>query len=148
MTLISSQSDIWADSYDQNTGGRPNSLTECLDSQLQPPFQNNAESFRNKAASGRCSPEVRTDAAVSHISVWEGNPISPRTLTGVWTVSFERMHLNIGIFSKSDERADKLPCRPDGCNFELFEASRHWRGPNGITTLFERKLLTDESPDP
>jgi hypothetical protein len=35
MTPISSQYDIWAESYDQNIEGRP-------DSQLQPPFQNSA----------------------------------------------------------------------------------------------------------
>jgi hypothetical protein len=40
MTPISSKSDIWAESYDQNTGGRPDSFTEHPDGQLQPPFQN------------------------------------------------------------------------------------------------------------
>jgi hypothetical protein len=48
MTSISSQSDIWTESYDQNTGGRPNGLTERPDCQLQPPFQNRAKSFHNK----------------------------------------------------------------------------------------------------
>jgi hypothetical protein len=36
-----------------------------------------------------------------------------------------RMHLNTRIFLNSEERKDDLPLRPDGCNLELFEASRH-----------------------
>jgi hypothetical protein len=40
MTPISSQSDIWAESYDQNTGGYLDGLTKRPDGQLQPPFQN------------------------------------------------------------------------------------------------------------
>jgi hypothetical protein len=40
MTPISSQSDIGAESYDQNTRGRLYGLTKRLNSQLQPPFQN------------------------------------------------------------------------------------------------------------
>jgi len=59
MTPISSQSDIWAESYDWNTKGRPDGLTERLDDQLQPPFQNSAESFHIKATSERCFPSVR-----------------------------------------------------------------------------------------
>jgi hypothetical protein len=62
MTPISSQSDIWAESYDQNTRERPDGLTERPDDQLQPPFQNSAESFHIKAASRRCCPSVRTVA--------------------------------------------------------------------------------------
>jgi len=44
-THISSQSDIWVKSYDQNTRGCPHGLTERPDGQLQPPFQSCTESF-------------------------------------------------------------------------------------------------------
>jgi hypothetical protein len=37
-----------------------------------------------------------------------------------------QFHFSTGIFSNSKERADNLPLRLDGCNLELFEASRHW----------------------
>lgn len=47
MTVISSQSNICVKSYGQNTEGCPDGLTERLDSQLQPPFQNSTESFHN-----------------------------------------------------------------------------------------------------
>jgi len=40
--------------------------------------------------------------------------------------SSERMHLNAGFFWNSKERPDVLLRRPDGCNLELFETSRHW----------------------
>jgi hypothetical protein len=53
MKPISSQSDIWVKSNDQNTRG-------CPDGQLQPPLQDSAESFHNKAVSGRCCPSVWT----------------------------------------------------------------------------------------
>jgi len=106
MIPISSQSDIWAKSYDQNTRGRPDGLTERPDNQLQPPFQNSAESFHIKAASGRCCPSVQTWTPhcpnglqlSSHICVWDRNPIACRTLNGVQTV---------------------LPRRPDGCTWTL-----------------------------
>jgi hypothetical protein len=62
MMLISSQSYIWSESYDRNTRGRSDGLTERPDDQLQPPFQNSAESFHIKAMSGRCCPSVRTVA--------------------------------------------------------------------------------------
>jgi hypothetical protein len=39
--------------------------------------------------------------------------------------SSKRFHWNIGIFSNSEEHPDDLPLRLDGCNLELFEASRH-----------------------
>jgi len=42
MTQITSQSDIWVESYDQNNGGRPEGLTERPDDQLQLPFENSA----------------------------------------------------------------------------------------------------------
>jgi hypothetical protein len=66
MTLISSQSDIGVKSYDQNTRGCPDGLTERPDGQLQPPFQSSTESFHNKAASGRYFPSVRTVALRMH----------------------------------------------------------------------------------
>jgi len=43
-------------------------------------------------------------------------------------------------FSNSEEHPDDLPLCPDGCNLELFEASRHWWASG-------RMLLTDERPD-
>jgi len=65
-TPILSQSDIWVKRYDQNTGRCPDGLTERPDDQLQPPLQDSAESFHNKAASGRCCPSVRTVALRIH----------------------------------------------------------------------------------
>jgi hypothetical protein len=58
------------------------------------------------------------------------------------------MHWNIGIFSNSEEHPDDLPLRPDGCNLELFEASRHWWA-SGWKDLVVRTddALTDERPD-
>jgi hypothetical protein len=41
-------------------------LTERPDDKLQLPFQNSAESFHNKAASGRCFLSVRTAALRLH----------------------------------------------------------------------------------
>jgi hypothetical protein len=59
MTLISSQSNIWPKSYDQNTRGCLDGLAERPDGQLQLPFQNSTESFHNKAAFGWCCPSVQ-----------------------------------------------------------------------------------------
>jgi hypothetical protein len=56
----------------QNTGSRLNGLTERPDGHLQPPFQNNAESFHNKASSGRCCPSVRTVALLLHDLPYQG----------------------------------------------------------------------------
>jgi hypothetical protein len=66
MKLISSQSDIWVKRYDQNTRGCPDGLTKRPDGQLQPPLQDSAESFHNKAMSGRYFPSVRTVALRLH----------------------------------------------------------------------------------
>jgi len=167
ITPISSQFDIWAESYDRNTIGRPDGLTERPDDQLQPPFQNSAESFHIKAASGRlhfCCTTCLTKDSVrmgtphrsdglqlsSHICVWDRNPIAYRTLNGVWTV---------------------LPRRPDECTWTLDSS----RTLNSVRTIFHyvwtdaifnsskfldtdgcpdgkfsssgRMLLTDERPD-
>jgi hypothetical protein len=76
MTQISSQSDIWAESYDQNTRGCSDGLTERLDGQLQPPFQNSTESFHNKAASGR-----------STMSLFSASVKETRNILEHWVVS-------------------------------------------------------------
>jgi hypothetical protein len=61
-------------------------LTERLDGQLQPPFQNRAESFHNKATSGRFCPSVRTVALQLHvitiIRLWNVQTLK----ADVWTV--------------------------------------------------------------
>jgi hypothetical protein len=48
MKPISSQSDIWVKSYDQNTRACPDGLIERLDGQLQSPFQSSTKSFHTR----------------------------------------------------------------------------------------------------
>jgi hypothetical protein len=57
------------------------------------------------------------------------------------------MRWNTGIFSNSEERPDDLPLRLDGCNLELFEASRHWWASGPKISSSGWMLLTDERPD-
>jgi hypothetical protein len=58
------------------------------------------------------------------------------------------MHLSAGFFLNYEERPDDFPLRPDGCNLELFEASRH-RWASGLKVLVVRTddALTDERLD-
>jgi hypothetical protein len=127
MTPISSQFDIWAESYDRNTRGRPDGLTERLDDQLQLPFQNSAESFHIKAASRRlhfCCTTCLTNDSVrtgtphrpdglqlsSHICVWDRNHIACRTLNSVrtvWHYVWTDAILNSSKFLDTDECPDK-----------------------------------------
>jgi hypothetical protein len=109
MNPISSQSDIWVKSYDQNTQGCPDGLTERPDGQLQPPLQDSAESFHNKAVSGRCCPSVRTVALRLHeITIIRLGASRPWRLTSErlnWCTQFPYMKL---------DRLDHEGWRPDG----------------------------------
>jgi len=98
MTLISSQSDIWVKSYDKNTGGCPDGLTERPDSKLQLSFQNSTESFHNKAESGQCCPSVRTVALRLHvitiIRLWASEPWRLMSRQLNWCTEFPYMMLD------------------------------------------------------
>jgi hypothetical protein len=117
MTPISSKSDIWAESYDQNTGG-------CPDGKLQLPFQNSTESFHNKAASGRCCPSVRTVAHRLHvitiIRFWASGPWRLMSRRLNWCTQFPYMML---------DRPDYEDWRPDG--WTLYARLTLWRTSSG-----------------
>jgi hypothetical protein len=119
-TLISSQSDIWVKGYDQNTGGCPDGLTDSPDGKLQLPFQNSAESFHNKAASGRCCPSVRTVALWLHvitiIRLWVSRPWRLMSERLNWCTQFPYMML---------DRSDHEDCCPDG--WTLYAQLTLWR---------------------
>jgi len=108
-TPISSQSDIWVKSYNQNTGRCLDGLIERPDGQLQPPFQNSTESFHNKATSERCCPSVRTVALRLHeITIIRLGASGPWRLTSGrlnWCTQFSYMKL---------DRPDHEGWRPDG----------------------------------
>jgi hypothetical protein len=72
-----------------------------------------------RTVSGRCCPVVQTDAAV-----------------------FPYMCLTCchDVLWNFDERPDMLPWRPDGCNLELFESSRHWWASERMTWPSGRNL--------
>jgi hypothetical protein len=109
MMPISSQSNIWPKSYDQNTRGCPDRLTERSNGQLQPPFQNGDENFHNKAASRWCCPSVRTVALQLHviniIRLWASEPWRPMSWRLNWCTQFPYMML---------DRPDHEDWCPDG----------------------------------
>jgi len=105
-----------------------------------------AWNYHNKAWSVRTlKANVRTVELVHAISIYEAWSSGPWRLTSrrlnlvcmflsnpEWcpdgiTTSSGQMCWNTGIFSNSEER-------PDGCNLELFEVSRHWWASGRNTT--------------
>jgi hypothetical protein len=73
----------------------------------------------NSSSSGRCYPVVRTGAAIfPYLCLWR----------------------KFDFLSNSDEHSDVLPWRPDRCNLELFESSRHWWASGRMTRPFGRNL--------
>jgi len=175
MTPISSRSNTWAESYDQNTGGRPDNITERPNGQLQPPFQNSAESFHHKDVSGLCFPSVRTVSLMLHIitlirlerpvhGVWRPNGWTSSTRLALSRIEFGREHYIVRIvaavfpylcfgkksfyLSNTERCLDVLLRRPDGCNWEQFEASGH-QGTSGRKDLvvWTNDALTDKRLD-
>jgi len=69
-----------------DTKGRPDDLTECLDGQLQLPFQNSAESFPYQDLVCMCWPSVRTVTGVIPFRISKGKLESSGTLKSVQTV--------------------------------------------------------------
>jgi hypothetical protein len=85
--------------------------------------------FHIKAASGRCCPVVWTDAECIHAISLSRISVSrwccPSIQTGASCLPTPCLQRKVGIFSNSEEHPDVLPWCPNGCNLELFEASRH-----------------------
>jgi hypothetical protein len=108
-TPISSQSDNWVKSYDQNTGGCPDGLTKRPDSQLQPPFQSSTGSFHNKAASGQCCPSVWTVTLQLHVII-----IIRLGASGPWRLMSEQLNWCTQFPYIKLDRPDNEGWRPDG----------------------------------
>jgi hypothetical protein len=151
-TPISSKSDIWVKSYDQNTGGRPDGLTERPNGQLQPPFQNSTESSHNKATSRRCCPSVRTVSLWLHeitiIRPWSVRTIREMSGRLNWCTQFPYMKLDrpdhkiavrtvelcTHVLPYGEHRLDKITHRPDGSS--RLPITMSWgRNPNSCQTL-------------
>jgi hypothetical protein len=151
--LISSQYDIWVKSYDQNTGGRSDGLTERPDGQLQPPFQNSTGSFHNKATSRRCCPTVRMVALWLHvitiIRLWSVRTLKANIRTvelvhaifiyeawssGPWRLTFGRLNLVCTFLPYRGHHPDGITHRPNG-SIRLPITVSWGRNPNSCQRL-------------